>query len=511
MIVYNSGQKISLNQNDYLATGGEGIIYKKGNTVYKITNIPLPRQKFKELSVLTDPNIIKPENILLNDKSEDIGYTMPLVSGDIVCRLFTKSFKDRNGISNNNILNSIYNFRKIIDFIHSKDVLVVDLNEMNFIYNKENIYAIDVAGYQTKSYPAKAIADSIRFWPQNSFSKDTDWYSWGVVTFQMFIGIHPYKGKHPKYTQKLLENMKQRCIDHVSVFNKQVSIPDCCEDFDTIPIGLKDWYFSLFEKGKLSCPPSNFDKIIKKNDVQITSQALDITEEKITDIVSVHNIGGLVVRGKLKTYWGNKVLPRCDLIFSCNLIPVLVYDNTVYYNGIEKQITIDHINKIVINNKLYLVTETELIEVKLNVLGTNFILTYNKACSILSQCLKYGDGCILQNLFGEWSLVPGNIKLPFKGKLVDCKLIDDILFAIFDNKTYLYNITTKEVKELNCSNINFTKHNNIIVAVTNDGICLMSSNKEKVITNHGLKNLNIISCGDMYAYNSSKLFKIKVK
>ena len=95
--------------------------------------------------------------------------------------------------------------------------------------------------------------------------------------------------------------------------------------------------------------------------------------------------------------------------------------------------------------------------------------------------------------------------------MVDCKLIDDILFAIFDNKTYLYNITTKEIKELNCSNINFTKHNNIIVAVTNDGICLMSSNKEKVITNHGLKNLNIISCGDMYAYNSSKLFKIKVK
>jgi hypothetical protein len=434
-----------------------------------------------------------------------------LVDGDVICRLFTKSFKNRNGISDNHIYNSVHLFRGLIDFIHSKEILIVDLNEMNFIYNNEKIYAIDVAGYQTKTYPAKAIADSIRYWASNTFSKETDWYSWGIVTFQMLIGVHPYKGKHPAYKMPILENMKQRCINHVSVFNKQVSIPDCCEDFDIIPKGLKDWYFSVFEQGKLGHPPKDFDKVTKQSNVTITSQTLDITEEKIVgDVLSVHNIGGLVVRTTSGTHYGKRLLPKCDLIFSCNLRPVLVYGNKLWYDSIEKEITIEHINKIVINNKLYLVTETELIEVKLHVLGNNFIPTYTKVGNILSQCLKYGDGCILQNLFGEWSLVPGNISLPFKGKLLDCKLIDDTLFVIFDGQAYLYNLTTKVTKELNCSSINFTKHHNIVVVVTNDGILLLNNDKEKLITSHGLKNLNIASCGDMYAFNN-KLFKIKLK
>jgi DNA-binding helix-hairpin-helix protein with protein kinase domain len=91
--------ELTLTQNDFLASGGEASVYKKGNKAYKIytdINKMISVSKIQELAVLNDPHIIKPQDILLNSKNELIGYNMELVPKSYsICQLFTKAFRQR--------------------------------------------------------------------------------------------------------------------------------------------------------------------------------------------------------------------------------------------------------------------------------------------------------------------------------------------------------------------------------------------------------------------------------
>lgn len=131
--------------------------------------------------------------------------------------------------------------------------LIVDLNELNILVKDttfDDVYFIDVDSYQTKSFPATAIMDSIRDRHATSYTNNTDWFSYGILSFQLFTGIHPFKGKHNKYS--LLDD---RMLHNISVFNKEVSIPPIVS-LTSIPQVYKDWYIALFEEGKRLGPPS---------------------------------------------------------------------------------------------------------------------------------------------------------------------------------------------------------------------------------------------------------------
>ena len=54
-----NGQKVHLTDSDYLAQGGQGVIYVKGNAVFKIyhdVNQLIPEDKIDELQVLSGIN-----------------------------------------------------------------------------------------------------------------------------------------------------------------------------------------------------------------------------------------------------------------------------------------------------------------------------------------------------------------------------------------------------------------------------------------------------------------------
>jgi hypothetical protein len=107
-----------------------------------------------------------------------------------------------------------------------------------------------VDSYQTRGFPATAILDSVRDRHATGFSEATDWFAFAVVSFQMFVGIHPYKGKHPT-----LLNLNARMQANVSVFHPQVTLPQVCYPFDVIPPVFRDWYRAVFEEGERTPPP----------------------------------------------------------------------------------------------------------------------------------------------------------------------------------------------------------------------------------------------------------------
>ncbi len=50
-----------------------------------------------------------------------------------LCQMFTKAFKDKNGVTPKQVFELVQQMRKTTTRIHDAGVLIVDCNEMNFL------------------------------------------------------------------------------------------------------------------------------------------------------------------------------------------------------------------------------------------------------------------------------------------------------------------------------------------------------------------------------------------
>jgi hypothetical protein len=248
---------VSLTKRDFIAQGGEGAVYRKAGTAYKIylkASSMIPEAKIEELSHISRPEVNKPEDIVLDEKGRAVGYTYRFIdNATALCQLFTKAFKERHGIGADRVGELVQNMQEVLHHIHEKGVLVVDLNELNLLVPDgwRQAYWIDVDSYQTRSFPATAIMDSIRDWHTAKFNELSDWFSFAVVSFQLFIGVHPYKGKH-----SLIKGMIERMRANVSVFDPSVKVPAMCPPLDVIPAELLGWYRRVLQDGRRELPPA---------------------------------------------------------------------------------------------------------------------------------------------------------------------------------------------------------------------------------------------------------------
>jgi hypothetical protein len=260
---------VELNPADFVAQGGEGAVYVRGDIAYKIYADPakmIPPAKIAELGALTLPAIVRPQEVLLDARQRPVGYAMRRVQNGVpLCRLFTRAFRERSGVTPEMVAQLVRRMREGVRFVHERDMLIVDLNEMNLLADlgAKAIHFIDVDSYQTPSFPATAIMESVRDRHAAKFSENTDWFAFGIVCFQLLIGIHPYKGKHPT-----LHDLDARMQRNVSVFNAEVALPGVCYPLTTIPQSYRDWFFALFEGGKRCAPPEELVHTVTLRPVQ---------------------------------------------------------------------------------------------------------------------------------------------------------------------------------------------------------------------------------------------------
>jgi hypothetical protein len=143
-----------------------------------------------------------------------------------------------------------------VQSIHDDKCLVVDLNELNVLVNSSFVepFMIDTDSYQTPSYRATALMDSIRdrLARPGEFTPLTDWFSFGVIATQLYLNIHPFKGTHPRY---LPSELGRRMDDNVSIFDPEVRLPMVCNPFSVIPKRHLEWLRALFVLKERSIPP----------------------------------------------------------------------------------------------------------------------------------------------------------------------------------------------------------------------------------------------------------------
>jgi hypothetical protein len=561
MDVFVKGSKklVKLSKSNFIASGGEGSIYKKGNTAFKIYTNPktmIHHAKIKELSVITNSNVIKPERIILNKKQKPIGYTMRHISDTYaLCQIFPKAFRDRTGMDTDTVLKLVQKMQSTITDIHkTKETLMVDGNEMNYLVDKKlkNVYFIDVDSYQTLSFPATAIMESIRDWHNPKFSQLTDWFSFAVVSFQMFIGIHPFKGKH-----KSIKGMKDRMLANIPVFHKDVKFPKVCMPFDVIPPAYKDWYKALFFEGKRLPPPTGLVQTVVIPVVIQTitgNEDFEIVEmfEYNSNVIKFLSVDGTRVTVASKgIYVNNKLSPVKDMKnahiaitpLTSQVIAVKMTDKNLSLSNLsgggspKGQIYVEDMmsykGRVFIKNQ-DLLSELEFVE-----MGKNVHVVPKHVANVMENATKLFDGVVIQNVLGSFmaSIFPSagmhyQIQCPeFQGyQIIDAKYDNNVLIVIgskkgkydkfilkFDEKYSTYSL--RKVEDISYSGINFAVLENGIVIHINDNeeVEIFSNkkdaNKVKVIDSSVISgDMRLFSDGVKVVFaKGKKMYQLKMK
>lgn len=450
MDIFVNGQKISLTQKNFVAKGGEGSIFKRDTVAYKVyedLNKMVPLEKLKELKVLDHPSIVKPIDVLFNEKKHAIGFSMDWIGDDnaALCKLFTNTFRESNNINDAMTLALVENIKRTTHYIHEHNCLIVDGNELNYLVAPDFVtpYFIDINCWQTKNFPASAIMPSIRDWTTDTFTSLTDWFSFAIVTFQLFTGIHPFKGKHKDFR---MNDFRGRIMRNMSVFNPQVSFPQNVRDFNLIPGAYKDWYYQLFENGKRTPPPvlpGEAGKVQVKVILIKSTNNFEISQVKDYDSDILYHNGLTEITKTKNKIWIRKTdydtEPGEELLLASEYqVPILVkiinkclllktLDNTYKI----KPININCTDKMIIDNTLYIRNEEKLIQFDFAVMGTMIIPTIKTVWTIEPLSSQLFSNMVVQSVLGRTYFAIPN---PSKGMFHIVAVPDLDKYKIIDAK-----------------------------------------------------------------------------
>ena len=512
IIVKGSISTIDLNKNNFVASGGEGSIFVCRGVAYKIYTDPkkmIPYAKMQELTTIQNANVIAPKKIVLNSKNKPIGYTMKHISNTYaLCQIFPKGFRDKYNLDNASVLELIRKMQSTIVDIHKNRILIVDLNEMNFLVDKKfkNIYFIDVDSYQTQNFPATAIMESIRDRHSSTFSELTDWFSFGIVSFLMFAGIHPFKGKHPT-----LHGLNDRMLANIPVFHKDVRYPKSCLSFNVIPQAYKNWYKAMFFEGKRLSPPTDLVEaivVIQPVRTIIGNEQFDIKElfdysHRVIEYISVDGVRVTKTRNsdifidhkkKMNTNcsW-IAITPNQNHIVCCGididqgsenekLRSFDLTNNKELISDIAVEEIMDCGGRVFIKNKST-ISEVDFVETPNNTQITCVIVAH-----VLEKATRMFYGGAIQNILGSFvvSLFPERrshyqIKIDeLKGyKIVEAKYENKVLMVIgskkskYDKLVFKFtdnysSYTLRKVDNIAYVGINFTVLDNGVVVHINE-------------------------------------------
>lgn len=430
---------LTLRQNNYITTGGEASIYRAGDTVVKVytdsgkmMNDRMP-EKIGILSKFNHRYIIAPAGLVTDRKQKPLGYYMPFATGEPFSRVFTTPFRQRIGFDDGHAIKLVHNMREVPIYAHAQGAVLGDANELNWLMlmlNEPEPRICDVDSWQIGTkWPLRVIMPSIRDYHTAGFNEQSDWFSWAVVSFQIFTGIHPYKGRHDGYKPGDLEH---RMRDNVSVFHPDVHVNAAVRDFGCIPPRLRAWYEAVFERGERVEPPSPLDQTQVPAAARTLRQVVTARQgalvfEKLFDgtgdpVIRVFPSGvAMRASGELldlasKRAFKIKVIPDTEIIktdhgwlaaSTGNLFVYMTLSDVTplqfggYAHGFMRS-----------GNRLFAVTDQGLSEINLMELGRP-LLTIEQTWETMPLATEWFAGVGVQNALGAKFLV-----LPFADKAV---------------------------------------------------------------------------------------------
>ena len=556
-----TNQEVDLNNKNFLASGGEGSVYRIQNKCYKIYNDKnkmIPTGKVQELQVLQSKNIINPLSLLTDSKGRYIGYSMNYISECVtLCNLFPLSFKNRNNIKLEDINKLVLSIKNIFDIFHNNKMLIVDANEYNFLVKDKyfnDIFLIDTDSCQTPSYPATAIMESIKDFHTKSFSVMSDWFSFAILAFQLYTGLHPFKGKH-KDINSFTDKMKK----NISVYNSEVTVPAFIRNFESlIPVNYNEWFKIMFTTTNRELPPLSFTdamiKVLKQIVVKNSKLDIELLKTFTSNIVFmkeniVLTLDGLYIKDRLF----KDIAPYSEIVtidfnnitqvYSCiTKNDKLMVRNVLDQKNIECDILSQHIvvsapNKKIGNNKLYSIYNNILSSIDFYPKFNSLSIT---KLSDLSSSYKVYQGVIFQPILDtvyvtllrgiQGALETIQVKELIGYRIINAELKENVLIVTSELKgsikRFIIRFYTNDIfydkysiqvqDNILDTNINFIVLDSgvCILSDINQGLFLFRTNPDDCTFNL-LDDLSIVGYklysnnNDAYYVEDNKIFKFK--
>lgn len=257
----DAGERVKLGPAQFVAGGGEGNVYAIGDRGFKLAHDPAracPPAKIAELGRIGDPHVLAPRGALHQRRRlarTHVGHELPFVADTFTaCELVPLAFRRRHGLAPTVVPTLVAALRERVAAVHAAGCLVVDLNEANVLVSHDFTAAwlIDADSFQTPSFPATAIVPAVRdpTRPLGDFDVTTDWFSFAVVAFSLLVGIHPYRGKHPRVL-----GLAERMRAGISVFDPAVRVPRACLPVSSIPEPWRGWLCAVLQHGERTAAP----------------------------------------------------------------------------------------------------------------------------------------------------------------------------------------------------------------------------------------------------------------
>jgi len=381
----------------FIAQGGQAKVYgfdEDGDDIvlkiYHERKNVLSEKKFNELKALkSEPGIVSPIDYAY-ESNKKIGYGMPWVKNVIPwAQMLSNGFWKENNYTTKVADKTVDSLRKIFITVHNCDNIIAigDPNEFNFLVDERSykaVYAIDVDAWGTTSSKVSAVAPGVRDVHSNGFNHGTDWFGWGIITFMLYTGTSPYRGRHKDFGRNIIERMKA----NVSMYNKEVKPPPNTRPIGEIPSGLSAWYEAVFEKGERCAPPEQFGKAKGTIAVQtVLSKKLTITVEKTfpKNIRKIYGQGLVALEDELdyislngKKYeitLENNVLTICNLRVAAS-------------------------KYIIVDDAIYTFFEGKVNKVNLIAMNGNVVAAIGNSWKVLPNSTVLFEGLLLSNILG---------------------------------------------------------------------------------------------------------------
>jgi len=261
---------------------------------------------------------------------------------------------------------------------------------------------------------------SIHDWTAQSFSRLTDWFSFAVVACQLFVGIHPFKGRHPDFKPGDFEG---RVKAGVSIFNKAVKVPSSARDLGQIPANYRRWLTALFERGERTPPPAQPGAIAASVPQRLifTSDTLEVKEVLSFDrrLFGVRTVNGTVLaRTRSDLYVGRTRYPlgasETVILNDANQpIAFTVEDGRLIARllgsgeRLSSELKADRVVRA--GNRVYALSHDNLVEVEVLDLGGRQVLLAGNRWKVLPNAVRAYDGVLLEDVLGKTHAV-----IPFR-------------------------------------------------------------------------------------------------
>lgn len=248
---------VELDDGMLVAEGGQGRVFAKGDRAYKIATVAaaiLDPRKLAILATIRSERVIKPLASIRTAPGGDIvGHAMHLVRRTIPwMQLVPRAARSRHGIDRAAALLLCDRLRELVVELHALDIAAVDLSSNNVLVDTRRRvpYLIDVDSMQAPGFPATAITPQIDDpLAGGCHGPASDWFAYAILGFELLVGIHPFRGTHPR-----VQGLEARMAAGISVLDREVALPPVCEDPRALPSALLAWFDDTF-RGRLRAPP----------------------------------------------------------------------------------------------------------------------------------------------------------------------------------------------------------------------------------------------------------------